>query len=62
MSYKIRIQFKEGATISDWDKKCIILLEHFGLPGKNYVTSFCEDYLEVNFKNERDAIHAALLL
>lgn len=62
MSYKVRIQFKEGDNISDWDKKCIILIEHFGLPGKNYVTSFYEDYLEVNFENERDAIHAVLLL
>ena len=61
--YPIKIYWKNGDTISAWDEKCIRLVEVFGLPGnQNYLTSFCEDYLEISFYTERDAIHALLVL
>jgi len=61
ITYPIRIYWKNGDNISVWDEKCIELLEKFGLPGNNYITSFCEDYLEINFYKYEDAVVAALM-
>ena len=47
--FPIKIYWKKGDTLSAWDEKCIELIEMFGLPGGRYVTSFCEDFLEIKF-------------
>ncbi len=62
MTYPVKIHWKNGDTLSAWDEKCIQLMEVFGLPGSRYVTTFCEDFLQINFYTERDAIHALLVL
>jgi len=62
MTYPVKIYWKNGDTLSAWDEKCIQLMEVFGLPGGKYITTFCEDFLEISFYNERDAIHASLVL
>jgi hypothetical protein len=62
MTYPVKIYWKNGDTLTAWDEKCIQLMELFGLPGDKYVTTFCEDFLQINFYNERDAIHASLAL
>lgn len=61
MTYPIKIYWKNGDNISAWDEKCIDLLEKFGLPGDRYVTSFSENYLEINFYKHEDAVVAALM-
>jgi hypothetical protein len=62
MTYPVKIYWKNGDTLSAWDEKCIELMEIFGLPGGKYITTFSEDFLEIKFYNERDAIHALLVL
>lgn len=60
--YSIKIYWKSGDNISAWDQKCVELLEQFGLPGGRYVTSFCENYLEIKFYKHEDAMLATLVL
>lgn len=62
ITYPIKIYWKVGDNISAWDQKCIELLEKFGLPGGRYVTSFSENYLEINFFEHEDAMLATLIL
>lgn len=63
MTYPVKIYWKAGDDIILWDKKCIQLIETFGLPGnQNYTTDLTENYLQINFLREQDAIHAMLLL
>lgn len=63
LTYPVKIYWKNGDSISSWDQTCITLVETFGLPGnQNYTTSFTENYLQINFLKEQDAIHAMLVL
>lgn len=63
MTYPVKIYWKTGDNIISWDEKCIQLMETFGLPGnQNYTTKFSEDYLQIDFLNEQDAIRAMLIL
>lgn len=58
--YSVRIDWKKGDTINDWDQKCIWAIETYGLPGKKYTTFLSEEYMEFIFKSEKDAIHFSL--
>lgn len=58
--YCVRIEWKHGDTISNWNEKCAWALETFGLPGNKFVTHPNEDYMEFLFKSETDAIHFSL--
>ena len=58
----IKIYWQPGDNIVKWDEKCITLIEQFGLPGSRYVTTFTEDFLEVNFYKHEDAMLATLIL
>lgn len=63
MTYPVKIYWMNGNTVSSWDQTCITLMETFGLPGnQNYTTTFSENYLQINFEKESDAIHAMLIL
>jgi len=62
MTYPVKIYWNLGDTLTAWDEKCVQLIELFGLPGDRYTTSFCEDFLQISFYNEVDAIHALLTL
>ena len=57
---KVRIPWKIGDTISDWDLTCIWAIEHYGLPGYKFHTHMTEDYMDFIFKDERDAIYFSL--
>jgi len=59
--YRIRILWKIGDTINDWDQKCIWAIETYGLPGVKYITHLTEDYMDFCFKNEKDAVHFGLV-
>lgn len=63
MTYPVKIYWKNRDTVSTWNEPYITLIETFGLPGnQNYTTNLTENYLQVNFVNEQDAIRAMLLL
>ena len=43
-------------TVSAWDKVCIYAIEHYGLPGKNYITDMSADRMVWSFRDSRDAL------
>lgn len=58
---KIKVFWQLGHTVSRWDEMCVWLIEQIGLPNYDtYECSFTEDYLEINFADEKDAVHFAL--
>jgi hypothetical protein len=59
---EITINWKQGDTISDWDEKCIRVIETFGLPGGKYTTKLSEDHMILNFVDAEDALMARLLI
>jgi hypothetical protein len=52
----VRIPWRDGDTISDWNDTCAWALEQFGLPGDRFTTHPTEDYMEFHFKHEPDAV------
>lgn len=59
--YTIRIPWKQGDTVSDWNEKCAWALETFGLPGDKFITHPTEDYMDFMFRNSEDAVHFSLV-
>jgi hypothetical protein len=59
---KVKIVWQTGDTISDWDEKCIRVIETFGLPGNKYTTELSEDHMILNFADCEDALMARLML
>jgi len=57
---RVRIFWKNGDTISDWNETCAWAIEQFGLPGDKFTTHPTEDYMDFYFQNECDAIHFSL--
>lgn len=45
-----------------WNETCAIVLEVFGLPGDRYTSHPCQDFMEFNFNNFRDAELCRILL
>jgi len=59
---EVKIVWQNGDTISDWDEKCIRVIEAFGLPGGKYTTKLSEDHMILNFVETEDAVVAKLML
>jgi hypothetical protein len=59
---EVRVDWLAGDDIPLWDKKCIRVIESFGLPGGKYETELTEDYMIFHFKDPRDALMAKLML
>lgn len=59
--HMVRISWKNGDTVSDWDHKCIWAIENFGLPGNKYITDLNEQYMDFLFKDSQDAVHFSLV-
>ena len=59
--YSIRIPWKLGDTVTNWDETCAWAIEEFGLPGDKFITHPTEDYMDFMFKQELDAIHFSLV-
>jgi hypothetical protein len=53
---RVRIPWRIGYKMSDWNELCASTVERFGLPGLKYETHVTEDYMDFYFKDERDAI------
>jgi hypothetical protein len=60
-TYKIRIPWQIGATITNWDETCAWAIEKFGLPGDKFITHPTEEYMDFSFKDIDDAIHFSLV-
>ena len=59
---EIKVDWKNGDTIPDWNEKCIRVIESFGLPGNKYMTQVTEDYMIFSFVEPEDAVVAKLML
>ena len=53
---KVRIPWKIGDTVTDWNEVCARAIELFGLPGNKFTTHLTEDHLDFIFNDEKDAI------
>jgi hypothetical protein len=53
---RVRISWKKGDTINNWNETCAWAIEQFGLPGNKFETHATEDYMDFYFKDQRDAI------
>ena len=55
--YHVRVNWsKEINKPSRWDDVCIYAIEHYGLPGKNYITDMSVDRMVWSFRDPRDAL------
>lgn len=59
-TYKVRIPFNKGDTISDWNETCAWAIEHYGLPGTKFTAHPTPDYMDFVFVDEKDAVHFEL--
>jgi hypothetical protein len=59
---EVKVDWLAGDDIPLWDKKCIRVIESFGLPGGKYETELTEDYMIFHFKDPKDALVAKLML
>lgn len=55
-SFRVRIPWKIGDTVSSWNEVCIGAIEEFGLPGDKYSTELTSDFMDFYFAEEKDAI------
>jgi hypothetical protein len=53
---RVRIPWKIGDTITDWNETCARAIEMFGLPGDKFTTHLTEDHLDFVFTDGKDAI------
>jgi hypothetical protein len=58
----IKISWNSGDTYSEWDEKCIRIIETFGLPGNKFTTQLNEDCLVFSFNDAEDALMAKLII
>lgn len=53
----VELAWEKGKDTSYfWNEACAWAVEHFGLPGENYMTHPTENNMKFLFKNEKDAI------
>jgi hypothetical protein len=53
---KVRIPWRKGDTVNNWDEVCIWAMDHFGLPGYKFTTHLTEECMDFYFMDERDAV------
>jgi len=53
---RVRIPYQHNHTVASWNEICICAVNRFGFPGDKYQTHATEDYMDFNFKDEKDAI------
>lgn len=57
---RVRIPWKKGGIITDWNEACAWAIEQFGLSGTRYSTHPTTYYMDFYFYKEEDAIHFSL--
>jgi hypothetical protein len=45
-----------------WNETCANIVEHFGLPGGNYVTEVSTEHMKFIFYDDRDALMCRILV
>lgn len=58
---KVRLDWRDGRNNTPaWNEICAWCVEHYGLPGSNFIWTPFNDYMDFDFYNEKDAIHFSL--
>jgi hypothetical protein len=60
--YQVRVKWKQGDTVSQWNEEMAWVTEQFGVPGKNWQADVNDQSINIFFNKERDAIAAILRL
>ena len=53
---EVLVPWKQEQTGFWWNETCVMVLEHFGLPGDCYITDISMDRMIWNFRDSRDAL------
>jgi len=56
MPATVRITWEDKGRDVEWNEICAWAIEHFGLPGKKYMTKVNELYLDFLFQDSKDAL------
>ncbi len=59
---EVLIPWRAGDTVSKWSNHCVMIIEHFGLPGNRYKTEVCADWMSFKFDDEKDAFLCKIML
>jgi hypothetical protein len=54
--YPVTLNWVTNSSMDRWDKVCIWVIDHFGLPGDRYTTEINENWLRWNFKSKQDQL------
>ena len=60
--YQVRVNWKQGDTVRQWNEEMAWITEQFGVPGKNWQADVNYQSINIFFNKERDAIAAILRL
>ena len=52
----VRISWQSNDDNRTWDKACIYAIETFGLPGDKFECHSNEEWMDFEFKSEKDAL------
>lgn len=56
VTYRARIDWRHGDTITTWNLQLASVVEVFGLPGDRYRTHVDADWMDFEFFNEQDRL------
>ena len=59
---EITVPWRKGQSGFWWNQTCVMVLEHFGLPGERYTSHPDENKMIFKFFNEHDALMCKILL
>jgi hypothetical protein len=60
--YPVKVRWRQGDTVRQWNEEMAWVTEQFGLPGKNWQADVTDQAITIFFNNERDAVAASLKL
>ena len=60
--YPVKVRWKQGDTLRQWNEEMAWVTEQFGLPGKNWHSHINHQAITIFFNDERDAVAASLKL
>ena len=60
--YEVKIYWKTGDTVRQWNEDMAWVTEQFGLPGNDWQAEVNDQAMTIFFNNERDALFASLKL
>ena len=60
--YQVKVRWKQGDTVRQWNDEMAWVTEQFGVPGKRWQADVNDQAINIFFNDERDAVAAILRL